>query len=79
MKHNKKRNTAFLFEALVREATKSVVDGDTEKASVIKGLLTEFFGKSKILAKELELYEALYETTGIDLFTAEKLVQASKE
>ena len=30
LKHNKKRNTAFLFEALVRELTKSVVRKDSE-------------------------------------------------
>ena len=30
-KHNKKRNTAFLFEALVREITKAVVRGRQEE------------------------------------------------
>ena len=28
LKHNKKRNTAFLYEALVREATKSILEQD---------------------------------------------------
>ena len=31
MKHNKKRNTAFLYEALVQELTKSVVEKNVEK------------------------------------------------
>ena len=30
-KHNKKRNTAFLFEALVREMTKAAIRGDNKK------------------------------------------------
>ena len=35
-KHNKKRNTAFVFEALAREATVAIIKGDTErKAKVI--------------------------------------------
>ena len=32
IKHNKKRNTAFVFESLMREATVAVIKGDTEKA-----------------------------------------------
>ncbi len=30
-KHNKKRNTAFLYEALVREMTKAVVSQDKKR------------------------------------------------
>ena len=74
MKHNKRRNTAFLFECLIREMTVASMNEDVERAKEIKNLVKSYFSKSKILGKELELYEALYETTGIDLFTAEKLV-----
>ena len=28
MKHNKKRNTAFLYEALLREATRGAIEQD---------------------------------------------------
>ena len=31
IKHNKKRNTAFVFEALVKEATAAVLKGDHEQ------------------------------------------------
>ena len=31
MKHNKKRNTAFIFEVLIRELTKSIVEKDTTR------------------------------------------------
>ena len=34
-KHNKKRNTAFLFEALVRELTKTVVIENREKKAEV--------------------------------------------
>ena len=31
MKHNKKRNTAFLYECLIRELTKAIVRENVEK------------------------------------------------
>ena len=38
-KHNKKRNTAFVFESLVREVVKSVVSEDLDrKNKIIKTL-----------------------------------------
>ena len=74
MKHNKRRNTAFLFECLIREMTVASMNEDVERAREVKNLVKSYFSKNKILGKELELYEALYETKGIDLFTAEKLV-----
>ena len=33
MKHNKKRNTAFLYEVIIRELTKAIVEGDKNKKS----------------------------------------------
>ena len=36
MKHNKKRNTAFLYECLIKELTKSIVRKDeTRKQKII--------------------------------------------
>ena len=35
MKHNKKRNTAFLYEALVKELTKTVVEKDNNKKNIM--------------------------------------------
>ena len=34
-KHNKKRNTAFLYETLIKELTKAVVHKDEEKRKFI--------------------------------------------
>jgi hypothetical protein len=78
MKHNKKRNTAFLYEALVREATKCVVEKDEKRKKKILSILKEHFRKGKTLAKELELYKSLSETTGLDPYTAEKLIYEVK-
>ena len=80
LKHNKKRNTAFLFESLVRELTKSIVFSKTEKTQKIKTIIKEHFQKGSILSRELDCFKALAETFELDTYTAEKLIfQAKKE
>jgi hypothetical protein len=73
-KHNKKRNTAFLFEALVREMTKAAVRGDTKRKAKVLRVIKEHFAKGKPLYKELQLYKSIYETKSVDPLTATKIV-----
>ena len=74
MKHNKKRNTAFLFETLVSELTKSVVHNDAEKRATTKNLICKYFRRGTNLYEELQLYKALLETRGLEPIVAEKLI-----
>jgi|TARA_B110000438_G_scaffold289373_1_gene323885 hypothetical protein len=74
MKHNKKRNTAFLYETLVRELTISVVNKDVVRKRKIVSIMKEFFRRDTTLGLELELYRTLYETTDVNEMTAEKLL-----
>lgn len=74
LKHNKKRNTAFLYETLLKELTKSIVSGATEKKWQIINLMKEFFNTNTNLHKELVLYKSLNETNQLAPQTAEKLV-----
>lgn len=74
MKHNKKRNTAFIFEVLIRELTKSVIRKDTKKKSAIIKLVRENFKSNNLLSKELELYKAILETESADKEMAEKII-----
>ncbi len=74
LKHNKKRNTAFLYETLVRELTKSIVKKNNQRKEKLMETIKEFFGKDKLLAKELELYKALCETYSMEPHVAEKLI-----
>lgn len=78
-KHNKKRNTAFLFESLVKELTKTVVYGEKEKQKVISGILKEHFRKNSILDKELSLYKQIYETKEFPNEFAEKFITQLKK
>jgi len=78
-RHNKKRNTAFLYEALIREMTKAVVSkDDTTKQSIVH-ILKEFFAPRSVLSKELSLYQTLSDTDDLDPITAEKLVYQVRE
>ena len=62
-KHNKKRNTAFLFESLIREVTKATLKKDTNRRNNTIAILKEFYSKNKILAAELKLFKTLEESS----------------
>ena len=66
MKHNKKRNTAFLYECLIRELTKAIVQENKSKQTIVKGLLKEFFSKGKALKQELDIYRSLLESKELE-------------
>jgi hypothetical protein len=74
IKYNKKRNTAFLYEALVTEVSKSIIEENLERRDAIVAMIKEFFDSETVLAKELQLYGALYETSGAPPQIAEKLL-----
>ena len=78
-RHNKKRNTAFLYEALVRELTKCIVAKDEDRKGIIVSLVREHFGKDTLLRKELDLYKALYETHNLEEAVCDKLIQEVKK
>ena len=79
LKHNKKRNTAFVYEALVRELTKSVVKNNKNKQMKIVSIMKEHFARDTELSKELDLYKSVYETKDIEKRLAEKIVVEAKE
>jgi len=77
-KHNKKRNTAFIFEALSREMTKTIVSKDEKRRRVIAAVIKEHFKKGSELRKELDLYKTLDEHSESSGNIAEKIVQEAK-
>jgi hypothetical protein len=78
LKHNKKRNTAFLYEALVKELTKATVEKNEVVKKQIVGIIKEFFATGKTLARELDVYKTLYETNDVDREMAKSLINESK-
>mgnify|MGYP003118094746 CR=1 FL=1 len=77
-RHNKKRNTAFLYEALVRELTKCIVSKDKERQGIVVSIVREHFCKDSSLRAELELYKVLYEVDPSEAHLCEKLLSEVK-
>jgi len=77
-KHNKKRNTAFLYEVLIQDITKSVVGGDQKRKERALKICKEFFHKGAILHKEKELYSSLLEASDLDRTLRDKLLEEAK-
>lgn len=66
MKYNKKRNTAFLFEAIILEMTKAVINKNDQRKATALDILKESFKPNSILQEELDAYRAVLETKGAD-------------
>ena len=78
MKHNKRRNTAFLYEALIKELTKASIKGELYKKSLILKTLKGFFAADSILRKELSLYNEVVNTKNLTKGEAEKLLSEAR-
>jgi len=78
IKHNKKRNTAFIYESLIKEATACVLKNDTNRQEKIVSIIKKHFGGDSILRRHLDCYRSLYETNGIDNNTAQKILTEAK-
>mgnify|MGYP006141796005 FL=1 len=79
LKHNKKRNTAFLFETLTREYIKAVVKKNTARQTLVKKIIKENFAKGSVLNQELKIYREVLETEELSKSEAEKMLQEAKQ
>ena len=61
MKHNKKRNTAFLYESLVKELTKAIIKQQEVRKEKIINIIRENFTKGSPLQQDLDLYKSILE------------------
>ena len=78
-KHNKKRNSAFLYETLVFELTKAILNSNTDSKNKIMSLIKESFKRNTALYQDLKLYHSLSKTKDIHVKTAEKILKEVKE
>ena len=81
MKHNKKRNTAFLYESLIKELTKAIVRKDKKTKKAVIEILKNNFNGGSILKKELEIYKSILENQHkmTDDFSSRFLVETKKD
>jgi len=79
LKHNKKRNTAFLYEVLIKEYTKAVVRKDNKLKRQILTILKEHFVAGKILKQDLDLYSLVLESKDMSPESSKRLISEVKK
>ena len=77
-RHIKKRNSAFVYEALIKEATVAIIKKDTARKETAARLIKKHFNSNSVLKKDLDCYRSLYENQNLDRFTAEKIIKEVK-
>jgi len=79
IKHNKKRNTGFVYEALIRELTRAAVEGKSKRKAKLAKTIKEHFSRETLLGKELDCYRTLNEARSLNAEEAEKIINIAKE
>jgi len=77
-KHNKKRNTAFVFEALAREATVAIIKNDEYRKEKVVSIVRKHFAGDSLLKRDLECYRSLYENQDLSEEMGKKILEAVK-
>jgi len=78
MKHNKKRNTAFLYESLIKELTKSIVRKQQDRKEKIVEIIKKYFNNNSILREELDVYNSITTTLSSDKEYSLRLMYETK-
>ena len=78
IKHNKKRNTAFVFEALIREATVAIIKENPGTKEKVVSIIKKHFVPGSVLYRDLQNYRSLYENQSLPRDIAEKIVKEAK-
>jgi len=78
LNHNKKRNTIFIYEVLIKELSKASMHNIAEKKEEIISIIKESFSKNSALYKELQIYKSFQDTDGLERGVLEKMIQESK-
>ena len=78
IRHNKKRNTAFVYEALVREATIAVLKEDVDRRDKAISIIKRHFHSKSLLKQDLECYRSLYENQSLNENISQKILNEVK-
>jgi hypothetical protein len=79
LKHNKKRNTAFLYEVLVRNLAKATLEKDTEKKQELFKIIEKSFKKNTALHEELQVYKSVCDNESLHPQIAERIIFEAKK
>ena len=78
--HNKKRNTALIYEMLVREITRAMMNENKIKQGQITKMFKKYFHKNAILGREYAIYKSLNDSRDMtpDVFS-KIMIEAKKQ
>lgn len=76
--HNKKRNTALIYEMLVREITRAMMNENKSKQADITRMFKKYFNKSTILAEEYAIYKSLNDSRDLNPNVFAKILVEAK-
>ena len=77
--HNKKRNVGIIYEQLVRRVSEALVEGDTQTADQVVGILRRHFTQGSQLHQEFRLFNALVKTTVPSESLATRILTEAKQ
>ena len=77
-RYNKKRNTAFVYEALIREGTSAILQKDSERRDKVISIIKEHFKPGTILRKDLECYQSLYKNQSADKEDCRNIIKEAR-
>lgn len=75
LKHRKKRNTALVYEFLVRRMASTMVDQDPDSYVAALQITRKYFQAGQPLAGERELFEAIVSSRGLSTQSAHRILQ----
>ena len=78
IKHNKKRNTAFVYEALIVEATVAILKKDTNRQTKALNIIKRHFKPGSALKKDLECYRSLCENQNLNVDTSRRIINEAR-
>jgi len=76
LKHNKKRNTAFIYEVLIKELSKASMKNENQKKQKAIKLLKKYFTKNSTLRESLQIYNSF---NGIDMLNENSMQKLISE
>ena len=78
IRHNKKRNSAFVYEALIREATVAVLKKNVQRRDKAIEIIRKHFVEGSLLRRDLECHRSLYENQGNSFSLSERILKEAK-
>lgn len=75
LKHSKKRNSALLYEFLVRHISKCLVEDNKQEANKALTISKKFFSEGSPLRNELKLFQSIMNSTVKSPESARKIVE----